>query len=253
MAEIDHPGSAQTDQDRRCRGRPQLRPDDETRQIIYEAARHEFADNGYAATSMETVARRAGVSTKTLYRLIPNKAALFEGMVSDRLDRFLSDVNLRAADHADIEQALYAALMACADLALDEEVVALQRMVLQEAGKFSDLAGRSTATASSAPARRWRTGCGSQQKRGLIELDDAEEAAGMLLGMVASAPQRAAMFGGVPLPSRAEIEARVRTCAALFLRGCQARAADNAARHPLSVKPAALAYLPLAQRARRAG
>ena len=38
---------------------------------------------------METVARRAGVSTKTLYRLIPNKAALFEGMVTDRLDRLL--------------------------------------------------------------------------------------------------------------------------------------------------------------------
>src|ERR1700674_70130 len=111
-----------TDQDRRCRGRPQLRPDDETRQIIYEAARHEFAGNGYAATGMETVARRAGVSTKTLYRLIPNKAALFEGMVSDRLDRFISEVNLRAADHTDIEEALSAALIACADLALDTEV-----------------------------------------------------------------------------------------------------------------------------------
>ena len=81
--------------DKRYRGRPQVRPDDETRQIIYEAARHEFAGSGYAATSMETVARRAGVSTKTLYRLVPNKASLFEGMVSDRLDRFLSDVNLQ--------------------------------------------------------------------------------------------------------------------------------------------------------------
>src|ERR1700744_277871 len=88
--------------DRRCRGRPQVRPDDDTRQIIYEAARHEFAASGYAATGMESVARRAGVSTKTLYRLVPNKARLFEGMVSDRLDGFLSDVNLSAADHADI-------------------------------------------------------------------------------------------------------------------------------------------------------
>src|SRR6202790_5366807 len=134
MAEID------ITQDRRCRGRPQVRPDDETRRIIYEAARHEFAGSGYAATSIEMVARRAGVSTKTLYRLIPNKASLFEGMVSDRLDRFVSTVNLRAVDHAEIEQALYAALMACADLALDEEVIALQRMMLQETGKFSDLA-----------------------------------------------------------------------------------------------------------------
>src|SRR5580692_5709816 len=98
---------AEIDPDRRCRGRPQVRPDDETRRLIYEAARHEFAGDGYAATSMETVARRAGVSTKTLYRLIPNKASLFDGMVTDRLDRALANLDLHAIDHAEIEQALY--------------------------------------------------------------------------------------------------------------------------------------------------
>lgn len=207
-------------EDRRCRGRPQVRPDDETRQIIYEAARHEFAGSGYAATSMETVARRAGVSTKTLYRLVPNKATLFEGMVSDRLDRFLSDANLQAIDQPEIEQALYAVLMACAGLTLDDEVVALQRMVLQEAGKASDIAGtfyRNGIQRTQAALAGWLR---VQQQRGRIELDNVEEAAGMLLGMVAAAPQRAAIYGGVPLPSRAEIEARARRCAALFLRGC---------------------------------
>jgi AcrR family transcriptional regulator len=213
--------------DRRCRGRPQVRPDDETRQVIYEAARREFSVSGYAATSMEAVARRAGVSTKTLYRLIPNKASLFDGMVSDRLDRTLANVDLQAIDHADIEEALYAALMACADLTLDEEVIALQRMVLQEAGKFSDIAGtfyRNGIQRIGAALADWLR---AQQKRGLIELDDVDEAAGMLLGMVASAPRRAAMFGGQPLPSRAQVEARVRRCAALFLRGCQTRRAGG--------------------------
>ena len=210
-------------QERRCRGRPQIRPDDETRQIIYEAAGHEFAASGYAATSMEAVARRAGVSTKTLYRLVPNKASLFEGMVSDRLDRFVSSVNLQAVDHAEIEQALYAALMVCAELALDQEVIALQRMMLQEAGKFSDVAAMFYINAIQRTAAALADWLRVQQKRGLIALDDFDEAAGMLLGMVASAPRRAALFGGVPLPSRAQIEARVRSCAALFLRGCQVR------------------------------
>src|ERR1700704_2521838 len=82
-------------QERRCRGRPQIRPDGETRQIIYEAAGHEFAASGYAATSMEAVARRAGVSTKTLYRLVPNKPSLFEGMVSDRLPHLLPQTQTR--------------------------------------------------------------------------------------------------------------------------------------------------------------
>jgi AcrR family transcriptional regulator len=212
---------------RRCRGRPQLRPDDETRQIIYAAARHEFAANGYAATSTETVARRAGVSTKTLYRLIPNKAALFEEMVSNRLDRFLSEVNLHAADHTDIETALRAALMACASLTLDEEVVAVQRIVLQETGQFSGLAAtfyKNGIARTVAALAQWLR---IQVKRDLIELDDVEEAAGILLGMVGSAPQRAAIFAGLPLPSRAQIEARVETCAALFLRGCEVKRRDH--------------------------
>lgn len=215
MAEIDtHP-------ERRCRGRPQARPDAETRQIIFDAARHQFAANGYGATSMEMVARRAGVSTRTLYRLIPTKADLFEAMVSDRLDRFLADVNLYAVDHADIEQALFAALMACADLVLDEEVIALQRMVLQETGKFSNLAPtfyRNGIQRTAAALADWLR---VQRERGLIALDDVDEAAGMLIGMATSAPQRAAMFGGVPLPSRSQIEARLRSCARLFLRGCR--------------------------------
>jgi len=226
MAEIkitqDQDPKADPCQDRRFRGRPQVRPDCDTRQVIYEAARHEFSDNGYAATSIGRVARRAGVSTKTLYRLIPNKADLFEGVVSDRIDRFLSGINLQAIDHSEIDEALYAALMACADLALDKDVVALQSMVLQEAGKFSDLAGafyRNGIQRTVTALADWLT---MQEKRGLIKLDDAQEVAGMLLGMVADAPRRATMFGGKPLPSRPQIEARVRKCVGIFLRGYRA-------------------------------
>ena len=213
---------AKSSLERRDRGRPQLRPDDETRQIIYEAARHEFAANGYAATSTETVARRAGVSTKTLYRLVPNKAALFEAMVSDRLDRFLSDFKLRAADDVDIEQALNTALMACANLVLDKEVVALQRIILQETSQFPDLAATFYRNAIARTVEALAKWLRAQVKRGLIELDDVHAAAGMLIGMLASAPQRAAIFGGLPLPSRAQIKARARSCATLFLRGCEA-------------------------------
>jgi AcrR family transcriptional regulator len=207
---------------RNRRGRPRVRPDGETRHVIYEAARRGFAAGGYGATSMESVAHCAGVSTKTLYRLFPNKAALYEGTMSDRFDRLASGFALRAAtDHPDIEEALCSALTTCAALVLDEEVVALQRMVLQEADKFSDVAGTFYANAVQRTAGALADWLQVQQTRGLIALDDVGEAAGMLLGMVASAPQRAAIFGGRPLPSRSQIEARVRTCAALFLRGCQ--------------------------------
>src|SRR5499427_6231875 len=126
--------------ERRCRGRPPLRSDEETIQIILDAARQAFASDGYAATSTEELARRAGISTKTLYRLFPGKAALFEAMCADRLERLLSAVDLQANDEVDIETALRVALLACADIALDPDVVALQRMVLQESAAFPELA-----------------------------------------------------------------------------------------------------------------
>ncbi|MGY3455240.1 AcrR family transcriptional regulator [Bradyrhizobium sp. LM3.4] len=58
-----------------------MRSDEETKQIVFEAARHAFAVDGYAATSTEELARGAGISTKTLYRLFPGKAVAVRGDV----------------------------------------------------------------------------------------------------------------------------------------------------------------------------
>ena len=150
------------------------------------------------------VARRAGVSTKTLYRLVPNKAALFEGMVSDRLDRFLSDVNLRAIDYADIETG---AVCGADGLRRSRARSGSRRASAHgTAGdrQFPDLARTFYQNGIARNVAALADWLRMQQKRGLIELDDADEAAGILIGMVAFAPQRAAVFGGLPLPSRAD-------------------------------------------------
>ena len=153
--------------------------------------------------------------------------------MSDRLDRFLSDFNLHVPEDADIVAGLNAALMAYADLGLDPDVVALQRIILRETGQFPALAAtfyKNGIVRTSAALSNWLR---LQVKRGLIELDNPEEAAGILIGMVASAPQRAAIYGGVPLPSRAQIKARARKCVTLFLRGCEVRARAYEASHQL--------------------
>ncbi|MEK9279283.1 MULTISPECIES: TetR/AcrR family transcriptional regulator [unclassified Bradyrhizobium] len=206
----------------RPRGRPQLRSDEETKQIVFDAARHAFAVDGYAATSTEELARLAGISTRTLYRLFPGKAALFEAMCADRLERLLADVHLKANEEIDIETGLRAALLACTDLALDPEVVALQRMVLQESAAFPELAANFYKNGIARTVRALAHWLRVQVKKQRIALDDVDEAAGMLIGMVASAPQRAAIYGGIALPSRKQIERRVHSCATLFLNGCRA-------------------------------
>jgi AcrR family transcriptional regulator len=205
---------------RRGRGRPQARCDEDTRELIFAAARHEFAARGYAATSMESVARRAGISTKTLYRLIPNKAALFEAMITDRIDRFASVVRLRACDGRNIEAALREALMVCGELILDGEVIALQRMVLADSEKFPEIPETFYHKAIRRTERTLANWLQAQNERGLIRINDAETAAGMLLGMLAFQPQRAVLFGRAPAPSREEVARRAQAVAEQFLRGC---------------------------------
>jgi len=203
----------------RGRGRPQVRSDQETRAIIFDAARSEFAHSGYAATSMESVARRAGVSTKTLYRVVPNKAALFEAMITERIDRFVSIVNLRGCKGDDVEVALTDALILCGELLLDGEVITLQRVILGDSDKFPDIAETFYHKAITRTEDALADWLRRQQKRGTIELDDPQATAGMLLGMLAFQPQRAVMFGHKAPLTRHEVEMRAKTCAALFLRG----------------------------------
>jgi len=211
----------------RGRGRPRLRSDDETRTIIFDAARHEFAVSGFAATNMDSVARRAGISTKTLYRLIPNKAALFEAMVTKRLDEFVSTIRLRACEGRDVESALQEALLACAELVLNGDVIALQRMVLAESDKFPEMAQTFYVKAMRRTVATLANWLRAEKERGLIAIENPEIAAGMLLGMLAFEPQRAVMFGQKPLPGRQELRQRVEVCVSLFLNGTRYRGASG--------------------------
>jgi AcrR family transcriptional regulator len=49
----------------------------EARERIVRAALDQLADGGYASASIQTVARRAGVATGTVYRHFPSKSELF--------------------------------------------------------------------------------------------------------------------------------------------------------------------------------
>ena len=206
---------------RRGRGRPQARCDEDTRAVIMEAAHREFASYGYATTSMESVARRAGVSTKTLYRLIPTKAALFEAMITERIDRFASVIRLRACDGRDVKAALRGALNVCGELVLDGEVIALQRLILADSEKFPEIAETFYHKAIRRTERTLAAWLQAQHERGLIRIDDAEATAGMLLGMLVYQPQRAVLFARAAPPDREQLERRADAVAELFLRGSE--------------------------------
>lgn len=60
------------------------------RRCILEAARALFSDNGYAATSIDMVVERAGVSKPTVYGHFKSKDELFAAVVRAQAEDFTS-------------------------------------------------------------------------------------------------------------------------------------------------------------------
>lgn len=206
---------------KRGRGRPQTRSDEDTLHVIFQAARHEFLLSGYAATGMETLATRAGVSTKTLYRLVPNKAALFERMVADRLDRFFAVIASEPAPSKNLTTALTDILVECAIFSLDAEVIGFNRVVIAECGRFPEIARAFYLGGIQRVPVALATWLGQQKIAGLLDLNNPDVAAEMLIGMMISEPQRAAVLKQRPPMEAPAIRKRAAECVRLFLDGCR--------------------------------
>ena len=207
---------------KRPRGRPQIRCDEDTRQLIVEAAAKEFQAKGYAATCIGDVAQRAGVSTRTLYRLIPTKASLFRAVVTDSIDGFMLAIDEQVLATLTLEAALERILAEFGRLTLSEETIAINRLVIGECERFPEIAAAFYEAAIQRVSDAMANWLRRQGEQGLIKLDDPQMAAGLLRGMMILDPQRAAMLGQRGAPGPDEIAQRAKICATLFLEGCRA-------------------------------
>jgi AcrR family transcriptional regulator len=76
----------------RAMGERERAAEDETAAAIADAALRQFELFGLARSTMDDIARRAGVSRVTVYRRFPNKDALVDAVILRELQRFLADL-----------------------------------------------------------------------------------------------------------------------------------------------------------------
>jgi TetR/AcrR family transcriptional regulator, mexJK operon transcriptional repressor len=205
-------------------GRPSREEAALLRDRILEIATELFLADGYGETTIEKVAKRAGVSKRTLYHRFPDKAALFGAVVHCIVDR------LRPPDIPELfvgdglEEILTRLARAILAAALNPQALALHRVILAEAGRFPELA----AAIAERSASREAIGLigalldrKTTAKRGALY--DKHFAATQFLQMVVALPQRRALGLGTPM-STSELDAWSRQTARLFLYGCRGRA-----------------------------
>lgn len=79
---------------------------DQRREAILDVARQVFLEEGYAATSMSTIAARLGGSKGTLYNYFKNKAELFEAYVGSNCAHHAEYIQSLPVEDIGIEDAL---------------------------------------------------------------------------------------------------------------------------------------------------
>jgi AcrR family transcriptional regulator len=122
---------------KRPRGRPTLRTETETLELLIQAARDVFLAEGYAGTSIEAVARQAGMSTRTIYKTVSNKANLFRLVADDAIETSIAQLD-HPLDAASPKDAIFVLVRAYTQLVLSNDGVLKARAVFSEQGQFPE-------------------------------------------------------------------------------------------------------------------
>lgn len=108
---------------------------------LLEAALALFAEKGFAATRMEDIAARAGVSKGTVYLYFPSKQAVFEALVRQALLPNLERMERLLAESAQPAPALLRRLLTTLPaLMQDPRIGAIPKLVIAEAGSLPEVA-----------------------------------------------------------------------------------------------------------------
>jgi AcrR family transcriptional regulator len=119
----------------RWRRRKDARPGE-----IVAAALACFAERGFAATRLEDVARRAGVTKGTLYLYFPNKEELFKAVVRQAVVPNIALGEALVAESEEPAPVVLEQLVARLSVAMVAPASAIPKIVVAEAGNFPDIA-----------------------------------------------------------------------------------------------------------------
>jgi AcrR family transcriptional regulator len=210
------------------RGRPRRIEQAERREKLIEAAEQVFVETGYGAANVDDIARRAGMSKKTIYQIFDTKESLFAAVIAARRAALASTIATEGCAETDSpEKVLRHFLSGVARFVLAPRQAALYRLVIAESQRAPELAHafyREGPTKARMALTQWLA---RQHEESVLHVPDAASAAGMLFSMVIAEPQMCLLIGESREPSEEAIQERVGRAVDTFLNGALPRRDDQ--------------------------
>jgi TetR/AcrR family transcriptional regulator, mexJK operon transcriptional repressor len=217
------PGKRDHGMANRPRGRAKGRPKDPVkRHGILSAARDLFLEHGLTAVSMDAIADRAGVSKATVYSHFGDKDDLLRAVLeAETGDYEPPPEQISLVDEKELRHRLTAFGTALLSVLTRPGVLALGRLVVNEAHRHPDEAAHFFARGPAATHRRLTALLDAATKRGFLSCDDTGLMADHLLSMWIGQRHLRQQLGLCRPPRPREIAEHVEACIDTILRACR--------------------------------
>lgn len=193
---------------KQTRGRPSV-PESELKEKIIQATAESLIENGYQFTTIDNIAKRAGVAKKTIYRFVDNREALIELVILSWTDSFVPLFEREASSIDEFFDLLACNLNAIAQKVLSPSAVGLYRLLQTDFNQKNillDKYQRSGIDRSRYLLKQWLAIHADKQ---LINNHDFTVMSDLILSMAIAEPLRQISLGIIPPGMTPELEQRI--------------------------------------------
>ena len=189
---------------------------------IVAAATKLFLHDGYGATSIEAIAKAAGVSKRTLYHRYNDKSELFSAVMHQLIINVTPPEGIEGLfQGSDLKQILARIASLALHAALSKDALALRRLLVSESKRFPVLARIIGSEGSRGQAIEGLAKLlANEVARGNIKVTDPLFAAEHFLQMIVSRPRDLALGLGEALDEH-ELEVWIKDTVDFFLNACR--------------------------------
>lgn len=197
-------------------GRPPKGQEQQSRDRLLDAALKLFLEYGYGNLNMETIAREARVSMRTIYNEFGGKAGLFGALIRRCSDQFVDSLSMES----ETEEALISFAKQFLYQLTRPDVVRIRAILIGESPRFPDLATQFYDQGPQRTLDHLARFFGKRQKIGQLVRMNPELLADQFLSALRNQRFQKLQLGLEQTPSEAEIDSWARQTTQLFLHGC---------------------------------
>jgi AcrR family transcriptional regulator len=180
--------------------------DADRRTQLIDAAETVFLETGFHASTMDDIARQAGMSKKTVYQVFPSKSGLFEALLMDRCSLHMVSIEDDERPPAAVLQDVLCRAVAHA---LTERQIAILRLMVAETPRAPEITAALHTLGVGKANNGLEKWLATKQAEGVLEIADPKEAAAMLFWGAAGDAIIQTLLNKGPPPTIEVIERRV--------------------------------------------